>query len=320
MADLKVEKKKSSPVLWTILGIVVVGLIVWLIWDASDGGINDQEEMAEAEQLGEEGFYAEPRDWEGADNEPWDDETTMNEDWRAENREFWGDESDAMTDENMPAEELKEGEITPDEMTSDERRRADTETFGERENVADESTPANEDENTFGMDYSGALGTDVTAPDTTGQTENFRNFIAFAEKTDAEDLNRKLTYRGIKKLTMAVSNLEVTDSSMVEWKSDIDRLKYQTEQLRDESMSGQQATVIKSTFMDIARTFENIQKKADTEIEEEVSQVMQAAQEINEQEKASNQREQIDNFFDEAADVLEKLKENTPEATTSSIN
>lgn len=309
MADLKVEKKKRFPVLWTILGIIAVGAIVWFIWDMSDDDVNDQQEIVESEQIRNENFYVEPQDWEGAETDPWDDEATANEDWRAERSDVWGDESDAVMDEDMAAKEM-----TSNNMNSNE------ETFGEEENVAGETRAAKENVNTFGMNNSETSETDVNAPDTTGQYKNFKNFLAFAQETDAEDINRRSTYRGIKKLTMAISKLEVTDSSMVNWQSDIDKLKYQTEQLRDDRMSGRQSSVIKSTFLDIAHTFEDIKDKTNIEIDEQVSQVMQAARKINQQDMASNQRAEIDNFFDEAADLLEELKENPQNSTTSSFN
>lgn len=293
MAELKVKKKKKFPVLWTILGIIAVVVIAWVIWEATDADMAVEQELAESEQIESERFYyAEPDEWEGAETDPWDDETTMQEDWSAE-REVWGDESGAVTDEDIPEE---------------------TETWSEEEDV-EETTPADEDEATYGMDYSGSVGTEANAPDAEQQEEMVQNYLTFAEEIDAEDLNRRTTYRGIKKLTMAISALAITDTTDVNWSKDIQQLKMQTEQLRDERLSGQQASVIKNSFMEIANSLQNLQKKTDAEIQEEVSQVKETAQRINERDMISNQRDAIDTFFDEAADALEKIKDETATAS-----
>ncbi|MFW6257516.1 MAG: hypothetical protein ACOC11_01915, partial [Prolixibacteraceae bacterium] len=66
---------------------------------------------------------------------------------------------------------------------------------------------------------------------------------------------------------------------------------------------------------EIANSLQNLQKKADAEIQEEVSQVKEAAERINEGDMVSRQRDAIDSFFDEAADALEKIKDENATAS-----
>ncbi len=42
MADLKIEKKKKYPVVWIILGLIVVGVLAWLIIDYNNLGWEDE--------------------------------------------------------------------------------------------------------------------------------------------------------------------------------------------------------------------------------------------------------------------------------------
>ncbi|HZH74053.1 MAG TPA: hypothetical protein VFD91_16270, partial [Mariniphaga sp.] len=54
MAELNVEKRKKSPIGWIILGIVVIGLIVWfaasdndVVQDTASNITNDNEQTSE---------------------------------------------------------------------------------------------------------------------------------------------------------------------------------------------------------------------------------------------------------------------------------
>lgn len=318
MTELKVEKKRRFPVLWTILAIVAIGVIVWIVVDDNDALFQDDTAMnEEVQDYNVESGYAEAEDWNGNDMDPWAGDTVWDD------NEVWGDDSD----------------------------------------VADDEYTLDEDENTFGGDYSGAVGTDVEAPgrtdrpeidsndpntlnrsrtETEFQTANVDNFISFADDLETSELNRRTAHEGLSKLTMALSAVTAGDmesskkmnkdtSKMMQDKktamrgdtsrmdrstasgsslqSDLRRLRQQADQLKDNRMSGMQASVLRSSFMEAATILQEVQTKHYPDLQQDATEVMDAAQEINAEDMASNQRSEIKEFFDEASDVLEKVKE-----------
>ncbi len=271
MSELKIEKKKRFPVIWMILGIIAIAVIVWIIVDDND---NNTDVMGENEtELNEpyenENGFAESEEWNG--NEVWGDDSDVPESDSGLNNndtEVWGDDSDA-------------GETRRDIRQED-------------------------DSNTFGGDYSGALGTDANAPDDVMRSNRIQNFISFAEQTNESNLNRRRTHEGINKLAMALSAV-TTDSTGTSMQQELNRLKQQADQLKDNRLSNQQASIIKSSFMDAANIIQMQSRNYDG-MDNEASQVMEAARRINEQDMASNQKAAIQSFFTEAADALEKMK------------
>ncbi len=258
MADLNIEKKKRFPVIWIILGVILIAVLVWYFVGTNDMDVNEETEAELVEPNGIGSGYAEPDVWNGDELTPWD--STFND------NEMWGDESD------MP----------------------------ER----------NDDSNTFGNDYSGAVGTDTNAPENVMVSEKIRDFVEFADSTDANELDRRKTYEGFSKLTMAlsaISNAENRDSTS-SGQQDLNRLKQQADQLRDERLSQQQAAVIRDFFVDAANVIQNYSRNHE-ELSDEASQVMDAAQNINASDMASNQKSQINLFFNEAADALQKMED-----------
>lgn len=340
MTELKVEKKRRFPVVWTILAIIAIAVIVWIVVD-NDNSIyeDDLATTEDAESYDVESGYAEAEDWNGNDIDPWAGDSVWND------NETWGDNSDVNSNE----------------------------TWGDDSDVPeDEYTLEEQDDNTFGPDYSGALGTDVTDPDENQQSEKVDDFVSFAENLDVDNLNRRTAHEGLSKLTMALSaltdrdmdtenkdevyhgsarmqgqtgNMQNNESAMRNesdmrdkmqdknmnmdtsdmhhnmmsgegLNTDIRRLRQQVEQLKDERMSGMQASIIRSAFMEAATVFKELQAKHYPDLQQEASEVMDAAQDINAQDMASNQRIEIKQFFDEAADAIEKVRDEDASASS----
>lgn len=78
MAELRVKKKNRHPVLWTILALVVIGLIVWLVVDTGDRAGTDTEAEI-VSPLGEGTDIDERENWAGEPGTWGDDSgTTQN--------------------------------------------------------------------------------------------------------------------------------------------------------------------------------------------------------------------------------------------------
>ncbi|HKJ78264.1 MAG TPA: hypothetical protein VKA10_01965 [Prolixibacteraceae bacterium] len=300
MAELKIEKRRRFPVFWTVLAILAIAVIAWIIVDDND--VFESEEMAMTEEdrtYDVESGYAENDRWNGNVIDPWAGDTVWDEE------ETWGDESD----------------------------------------VAEDQYSNEEDDNTFGGDYSGAIGTDVAAPDTALNSKRIRDFISFTENLDNSDLNRRQAHEGLSKLAAALTALTTSDMQSMNGSKDTSktmrddttavnqsgtnksttgldyqarRLRQQIDQLKDNRMAGMQASVIRSSFMEAATIFQELQYKHYPELQKEASEVMDAAQDINAQETASSQSMQIKRFFDEAADALEKATEQETTAQSNS--
>ncbi len=135
-------------------------------------------------------------------------------------------------------------------------------------------------------------------------------FVTFSEDQSADDLNRQSVQEGINKLSdalMAVANEQTQGQGT--WEGELDQIKQDASQLQDENMEQQHATVIRSAFSSAANIIQNLQNQYYPGLEDEASNVMDAAQNIDDQQIASEQKDEIDNFFEEASGILEKMEE-----------
>lgn len=230
MAESDKFNKKTRPITWIILAVVVIAVIAWLFVDRTPSTTSTHEDginKLQTESLKE------------------------TDDWNVD-PVTWGD--DSFMDE---------------------------------------------DDNAYGADYSGAVGTDVTAPGNQQQFSRVDAFVSFTEETDASELNRKTTYEGLVKLAAAIEELDN--------ESQADEIKEKAEQLKEDQMTDQQAIVIQETVSQAATAIENIQQDKFPDLENQVKQLKNAAQKIDSGDLASNQKEPIMNFFNEAAQILESM-------------
>ncbi len=213
MAELNVEKRKKSPIGWIILGIVVIGLIIW----------------------------------------------------------FAASDNDIMED-------------TASEFRQD---REQTSEYGQEQSQA--VAP-----------YDGTRGRTET-------NSRVQEFISFSEER-TDELTRTDVQEGIRKLSdalMAVANEQSQGQDT--WNGEIEQIKQEADKLQDENMNEQHSTFIRSAFSSSANIIQNLQNRYYPGLEDEASDVMDAAQDIDAQELASEQKNEIKSFFEEAADILEKM-------------
>ncbi len=135
-----------------------------------------------------------------------------------------------------------------------------------------------------------------------------QEFVSFVNGTDSISMDHEVTHEGITKLTEALAAVTpdgVPDDNV---KNDVDALKQEANQLLDNRLSEQHANIMRNSFISAAKIIENIQKDNYPDLDEEANQVMEAAEDIDAQQLATNQKEDIKSFFDEAADALQKME------------
>jgi hypothetical protein len=221
MADINIEKKKKSPIGWIILGIVVIGLIIWFA--ASDN-----------ESIQETADY--------------------------------------------------------------DREQEQTSEYGQEQSQA--IAPYNADR---------------SRTETSSRVQEYLNFVD--ERAD-DDLNRTVVQEGITKLSdalMAVSTEQTQGQDT--WGGEIEQIKSEAGKLQDENLGEQHSTVIRSAFSSAANVIQNIQNQYYPGLEDDASDVMDAAQEIEAQELASEQKSEIHSFFEKSADILKKMEERSRPGT-----
>ncbi len=215
MADINVEKKKKSPIGWIILGIVVIGLVIWF-------AASDNDEMQETAEYDQE---------------------------QEQNSEYGQEQSQAIAPYNK------------------EQSRTET-------------------------------------------SSRVQEYIEYVDNQTEDDLDRTAVQEGIAKLSdalMAVSNEQTQGQDT--WGGELEQIKNEAGKLQDENMEEQHSTVIRSAFSSAANVIQNIQNRFYPGLENDASDVMDAAQEIEAQKLASEQKSEIQSFFEKSADILKKMEE-----------
>ena len=207
MAELNVEKKKKSPIGWIILGIVVIGLIIWFAT---------------------------------SNNEVKDTAADFRQD-REQTSEYSREQSQA---------------VTP---------------------------------------YDGERGRTET-------NSRVQAFLTFVDEEPKDSVSTAYVQEGINKLSdalMAVSREQTQGQDT--WGGELQQIKQEANKLQDRNLNTQHATVVRSAFSSAANLIQNIQNRYYPELKNEASDVMDAAQEIEDQELVSEQEDEIHSFFEEAA-------------------
>jgi hypothetical protein len=225
MAELHVEKKKKSPIGWIILGVIVLGLIIWFVASETNG----TQEVAQFRQ---------------------NEEQTS---------EYGREQSQA---------------VPP--FDNDDRYR----------------------------DRTGDRDRDMGR---TASDRRIQEFLVFVdERTD--DMTTTKTREGLIKLSDALIAVSEQSDRQGAWQGELEQIKQQANRLQD-NMTEQHSAVIQSAFSSAANVIQDIQNKYYPGLENDASDVMDAAQDIETQELASEQENEIKSFFNEAADVVRKMDE-----------
>lgn len=216
MAELHVEKKKKSPIGWIILGVVIIGLIIWIAASDNDGL----------------------------------DQTTQNNQEQRQTSEYGQEQSQA---------------VAPYGRDDDDRTASDP---------------------------------------------RVQEFLDFVDRTDNSDMNAANARQGINLLSDAlVAIASANNDQQGAFQGELEQLKQESNRLQDGNMANEHSSIIQSSFSSAANVIQNMQNRFYPDLEDDASDVMEAAQDVDPQEQLSEQESEVKSFFDEAADVVKKMDE-----------
>ncbi len=137
------------------------------------------------------------------------------------------------------------------------------------------------------------------------------NFVEYVNENNARQeasLDHEYTADGINRLARALDDL--ADRANVDgddFDARKDRLKEQADAIQKDPHSLQHANIIRDAFTSAADMMETIQRQAYPDHGNQVSQVRQAANNINPNQQTLNQKQQIESFFERSSQALQAM-------------
>jgi len=132
------------------------------------------------------------------------------------------------------------------------------------------------------------------------------DFLAYVEDDKIEDqmgLDHQATSDALMKLSAALKEI-----SNGQFEQEIGQIEQSAQQIQGNPESLKHADVVSSAFTNAANVLEQIQTSQFPDAEGDVKEVMEKSKLINEDQQMTNQKENIEDFFDEAADAIETMK------------
>jgi hypothetical protein len=153
----------------------------------------------------------------------------------------------------------------------------------------------------------GAAGTEARED----MPRNVENFVEYVNENSARqeaDLDHDYTADGIRRLARALDDLaDRANMDGDDFDARKDRLKEQADAIQKNPQSLQHANIIRDAFTSAADMMESIQRQAYPNHGNQVSQVRQAANNINPNQQTMNQKGQIDTFFERSSQALQAM-------------
>ncbi len=143
------------------------------------------------------------------------------------------------------------------------------------------------------------------APSTT-RTVAIDDFLAYVDDDKVEDqlgTDHQATSDAFMKLSAALR--EIANG---QFEQEIGQIEQRAEQLQGNPESLKHADIVSSAFTTAASVLEQIQSNQFPDAEGDVREVMEKSKQINEDQQMTNQKDNIEDFFDEAADAIETMK------------
>lgn len=144
-------------------------------------------------------------------------------------------------------------------------------------------------------------GDDSNAAVTAEYEPEVENYLDFTNDLGTIALDHEATHRGLTELAGALS--VITENQ----ENEIEQLRQEADQLMDDRLSDQHAGIMKNAFVSAATIIQNQSREAEN-FSEESSEVMKAAEAIDETELATNQKNEIKNFFEQSASAVRELQ------------
>lgn len=142
------------------------------------------------------------------------------------------------------------------------------------------------------------------------EVEAFVTFVEENRATAEMGLDHNYTSTGIRNLAEAIQAIaQRTDNNNQQIEQQYQELLRMANQIQKDPMSTQHADVIREAFITSANLMEQVQSSLFPQLQNEVSQVRQAAQSVQPEELTLDQKQEIQSFFDRASDVLQAMEE-----------
>lgn len=132
------------------------------------------------------------------------------------------------------------------------------------------------------------------------------DFLAFVDDDTVEDqlgLDHQTTADAFMKLSAALR--EVAGG---QFEQEISGIEDDAREIQGNPESLTEAAIVGNAFTNAANVLEQIQTSQFPDAQNEMEDVFEVSRQINEDQQMNQQNENSDEFFDEAADVIEKMK------------
>lgn len=136
-------------------------------------------------------------------------------------------------------------------------------------------------------------------------------YVHFIQKdNDSMGLDHEFTNEALSKLTEATTALANEIDYNI--RRDIEELKTHTDQVNTDPFETTHANSIRKSADILSDVLKNIQQEAYSDLGSEADKVKNAAKAIKPETQTLNQKEDVKNFFNESANLLEKMNTNSP--------
>ncbi|WP_296620384.1 hypothetical protein [Marivirga sp.] len=137
-------------------------------------------------------------------------------------------------------------------------------------------------------------------------------YVSFMkEHSDTMGIDHEFINEAFLKLTKATNAMAVEIGYDI--KKDIARVRTLLEKITQEAFETTHANSIKEAARILAQSLQNIQQNAFPDLTSEADEVKKAAADIETDVLTLDQKEDVKNFFQESADLLEEMNNNSPQ-------
>jgi hypothetical protein len=145
-------------------------------------------------------------------------------------------------------------------------------------------------------------------------------FVQYVEERNGEIGERhEFTREGLIYLADALDDLYMRLGPAAERAVDTDELRNQAQQLGQDVTSEQHANIIRDAFMTAANALRNLQASYFPGLEQQANNVVESAREIEGHELATEQGDKINEFFDQAANTVDRMSDEITQADTRDV-
>lgn len=143
---------------------------------------------------------------------------------------------------------------------------------------------------------------------TEGAAMAYVNFIE--QNGDKVTVEHEYSHQALTRLSEALNSVAENNNISLEDKQKIEELRQKADRLMRNTDSEQHANILSDAFSSAAQIMENMQKQQFPDLQDEVNEVKNAANEVKPNVLVTNQKSAVKNFFQKSADAVEAMAEN----------